>query len=403
MLYPNFVENGKFYSLDNSRSELDQIVSLSNNLKELHHITSLGYDSFDELILKYLKTGLQIFGLKIGIVSKIIDKDYIICNAITPDGSINKDDIFILKDTYCHQVYLTREVLGFPHVGGMEDMKDHPVYQNMQLEAYISAPIYLDNELFGTLNFSSVEARQNGFSEHERDLISLMANSIGNFLKLDSREKQLIKANDRLKRLVGHVVHDLRNPIGSIVNFAQLIDVNEPDLPAIGHHIETQASKSLEMIRTILEMAAIGTGKVELKRQEFDFTKLIRSTIDQYSTMLNQKRLSILSDVDEDIIIDADENRMIQVIDNLVTNAIKYSLPGKSINLQCSARKDCIDFSLTNEMKLNDQAEFDVDKHVGFGQEIVRGILQLHGSKLELSAKGNLYNAKFSLPIGVIE
>jgi GAF domain-containing protein len=182
--YPDFVDNETFFAMDDSHTGLELALRLSENLKKIHYLTIASYQNFDELILKYLNTGIEIFNMKIGIVSKIKDDRYLICNAMTPDGSLKKGDIFPLEGTYCWEVCISGEILGFPHVGIMDEMKDHPVYQNMKLESYLSAPIYLNDALYGTLNFTSTEPREFGFSEHEKDLIGLMANSIGSFLAL---------------------------------------------------------------------------------------------------------------------------------------------------------------------------------------------------------------------------
>ena len=120
--------------------------------------------------------------MQTGIVSHITDdKDYIIKDVISPLDVIHPDDVYPLEGTYCREVYKSHKTLGFPHVGEMHELKEHPVYVNLRLEAYISAPIYVHDTIYGTLNFTSTEPRTYGFSEHEHDLISMMAQSIGNF------------------------------------------------------------------------------------------------------------------------------------------------------------------------------------------------------------------------------
>jgi signal transduction histidine kinase len=101
-------------------------------------------------------------------------------------------------------------------------MNCHPAYQNLKLEAYLSAPIFVERYLYGTLNFTSTESRANGFSRHKHDLIALMANSIGNYIMLRQKEEELVDLNKRIKRFVGYLAHDLRNPIGSIIGLAQM-------------------------------------------------------------------------------------------------------------------------------------------------------------------------------------
>ncbi|MCW8988624.1 MAG: GAF domain-containing protein, partial [Gammaproteobacteria bacterium] len=204
MKYPEFIKSKIFYSLDKSKSETEQLAGLSENLKTLHQLSSRHFDSFEDLIASYLKAGIDIFQMETGIVSEIInDKDYIIKDVISPLDVLEAGSKFELEGTYCREVHKTKKVIGLPHVGEIEEMKGHPVYQNLKLEAYISAPIFVHDVLFGTLNFTSLAPRENGFSEHEHDLISLMANAIGNFILLQNKENSLLQLNERLKKLVG--------------------------------------------------------------------------------------------------------------------------------------------------------------------------------------------------------
>ncbi len=401
MNYPQFVDNQTYYSMDTSRTELQQLVGLSNNLKKIHLLTTSNFRDFDQLIQEYLKTGLEIFNMKIGIVSRIDENDYIICNAISPEDAIKKDDVFPLEDTYCREVFHSKAVLGFPHVGGMNEMKDHPVYQNMKLESYISAPIYSNGVLFGTLNFTSTIPRKYGFSEHERDLISLMANSIGSFLELNQKESELIAANDRLKRLVGYVAHDLRNPLSSIHGLASFVNRgDEQQRLQISKYIQNSAENALEMVHTILETAAMGTGKIELKKTNADFSELISSVKGQFSDSIDEKNIRFELNCVQGLIVEIDPSRMEQVLTNLYSNAIKFTPDGGVISTTVS-RSDLgmIDFMISNEMEeaRTEKQIRDHEKSVGFGQDIVREILKLHDSELKILETGKEYKASFSI------
>ena len=404
MIYPAFVENEKFFSLDSSQSELDRTIRLAESLKKIHFLTNKHYHDFDTLILEYLNTGIEIFGMKIGIVSNIVKDDYIICNAISPDNSIHKNDIFALQDTYCREVFHSSKVLGFPHVGGLEEMKDHPVYQNMKLEAYISAPIFVSGELFGTLNFTSTTPRDNGFSEHERDLISLMADSIGAFLVLSQKEKDLSSANDRLKRLSGFVSHDLRGPLLTIRSFAELLKngVDPAKLSKIADMILLSANKGAEMVETILESAAMGTGKIEMKMETVDFSELFLKRIDAYQSTSLNKEFSFQIDCDQELFVSIDPQRMEQVLNNLISNTVKYTpAKGKIIFVAKRSSDDGVTVTITNDLQESTKSankKFDSTMSVGFGLEIVRDILLLHNSKLSIDFETGVYIVNFHLP-----
>lgn len=200
---PKFVDNSSYSVLDDSLSETEHLYGMLNNIKRIHHLTVQSWDSHEDLISSLLKAGCQIFALETGIVSRIVDQSYeIIALSTTLDG-LESGAVFDLKGTYCYDVFRFRRIIGYPEVGQLRHMKDHPVYQAMKLEAYLSAPIYVNDELFGTINFTSKEARKDGFSEHEHDLIMLLAGAIGNQLRLDEEKKKLKDSNERMRSLVG--------------------------------------------------------------------------------------------------------------------------------------------------------------------------------------------------------
>ena len=85
---PPFIENKDFFSMNLSKSETDQLISLANNLKKIHAVTTKNFDDFDQLMLEYLKIGLEVFEMKIGIVSEIKDTEYHVCNVVADDDDL---------------------------------------------------------------------------------------------------------------------------------------------------------------------------------------------------------------------------------------------------------------------------------------------------------------------------
>lgn len=402
MIYPSFVENRRFYALDSSQSEEMKLMNLAENFKKLQYLTTRHYQDFDQLILEYLKSGNEIFGMKIGIVSKIEGDEYLVCNVDTQEYEVKKGDIFSLEGTYCREVVNSNQVICFPHVGIIDEMKTHPVYENMKLESYISAPIYVKSKLYGTLNFSSTETRAFGFSEHERDFISIMADSIGSFLELSLKEEELKEANERLKKLVGFVAHDLRNPLGSIQTSIDLVKSGQPvNLDRIAEIIRLSAESALEIVHTILETAAMGTGKVELNVSSVNFSEMMTHKVLELEKLLEGKGINLVSHIKSDVVADVDENRIKQVLDNLSSNMVKYTPPGGHIEILLQENEEHqLTAIFKNTMSphiASGNIDFDVTRSVGFGLEIIREILKLHHSKLHLNSKDNCFIASFSV------
>jgi signal transduction histidine kinase len=402
MNYPSFVDNKTYFALDSGLSELEQATSLAENLKKIHLLTTKHYSAFTSLIDEYLQTGLEIFQMEVGIVSRIEGDDYFICEAISPGNVFASGDVFPLRDTYCYEVFRSNQVIGFPHVGLLVEMKSHPVYLNMRLESYLSAPIYKEGKLFGTLNFTSTQVRKNGFSEHERDLISLMANAIGSFLVLQDKEQDLIQSNTRLKELVGYVAHDLRGPMGSILTVAEMLHyLEDEEKDEVIQEIAKSTKKSLNMVYNILELAAMGTGKIELQRSKVCFKSEVEDALRQVQMLAHAKHLEIEANL-EPFECMLDQERMGQVLINLLSNAIKYAPAHSTVRvaLDVNGSGDA-ELSIENSLDATSLSAKDktrrLEDSVGFGLEIVREVLGLHDSALRVNVTANAYSTSFVL------
>lgn len=403
MDYPIFIANNQYFALHDDIPYEQQCRALANDIKRIHALSSEHYASFEALINQYLKAGLEIFSMETGIVSHINSSacTYRVEAVVSPLDVLSVGDIFELKDTYCHEVVQTKQVIGFPQVGKHPDMCLHPVYQNLKLEAYLSAPIWLEKELFGTLNFTSRVPRQHGFSEHEQDLIALLASSIGNFLMLQQKEQALQKANERLKMFIGYVSHDLRNPLGTIKNMASMGLKRGPEtgrIHEIFQRIENSSENALELVSSILDVAALGTGNLHLNCDMENLSKLLRDALAEINPLAELQQLSFSIDVNPDTEVWVDALRIKQVLLNLLNNACKYAPSGSQINIFSEPNKDGIEFGICNGVAPEFSANAEtLLPSTGFGLQIVREVLQAHKSELTIDNSNNTFCAKCTL------
>ncbi|WP_156496810.1 GAF domain-containing protein, partial [Alcanivorax sp. HI0083] len=159
-------------------------------LRELHQLSLLPGGDFAQLYAAYLDVGCRLLGLSIGIVSRIEDGDYEVLAVQPGDGGISTGDHFPLGDTYCSTVVSKQGAVALHHVGELAEMRSHPVYVGMQLESYMAVPLYVQGEIFGTLNFSDPAPRNEPFSIEEMEFLELMGKSLGQALEQDHLNQQ---------------------------------------------------------------------------------------------------------------------------------------------------------------------------------------------------------------------
>lgn len=129
-----------------------------------------------------LKNGYQRLDMETGIISRIVGESYTIVCVVSELGIFESGAQFELKDTYCSEVIKKRTVVTYREVGSIDAMVHHPVYVAVQIESYIGVPLFVNNQLFGTLNFSAVEPRSQNFTRQEIDFVENLALEVGTLL-----------------------------------------------------------------------------------------------------------------------------------------------------------------------------------------------------------------------------
>ena len=148
-----------------------------NPLRAFHNIVANQAISFDAKVEQLLGFGLELFGLEIGIVSKVINQTYLIQFVESPIPELTPGMTFTLEETYCMHTLKAQQATGFYHAGKSE-IASHPCYHTQGLEAYLGAPILLNDEAYGTVNFSSPNP-VSPFPPEAYDYVELIAQWLG--------------------------------------------------------------------------------------------------------------------------------------------------------------------------------------------------------------------------------
>lgn len=179
--------------------ETGRLAELTRHFREFHRLSLSRYGSYSELYADYLRTGARLFDMPVGIVSRISDGQYRIL-AVEPDTiEFVSGDVMPLGETYCSLVFERGVAMAVAHAEENDDLCTHPLYLRSRLEAYLAAPIRVNGEIFGTLNFSSPKVRQRGFTDSDLELIELMAGRIGQVIEQDQVDRERRDAVNRLR------------------------------------------------------------------------------------------------------------------------------------------------------------------------------------------------------------
>ncbi|WP_293625835.1 diguanylate cyclase [Salinisphaera sp.] len=179
----------------------DQSARVANEhaLHGLHAITSDQSLSFADRRHAILELGCEHFGMPIGMVSHIEDQAYQVVDIVDGVSDIKPGQVFPVSETYCCHTIVAEGPFAVDRTGEGE-LCEHPCYQRFALESYIGAPLTLDGQIVGTLNFSSTEPTGE-FTTYDLDLIGMFAQWLDHEI---ARERDLLAlrgAQDELARL----------------------------------------------------------------------------------------------------------------------------------------------------------------------------------------------------------
>jgi len=177
--------------------------------------------------------------------------------------------------------------------------------------------------------------REAALERAEAEVVRLRNVELVAALAETERHREVAEQASRVKtELLSIAAHDLKNPLGAIIGCADLMLLQAPaDWPDrdLARHIQNTTRQMLQIITDLLESTAIDSGKLRLHIQRIDLGELAARVVGRNQRQAALKGQSIHLDAEPGCLCDADETRIEEVVDNLVSNAIKYSPHGLPI------------------------------------------------------------------------
>ena len=151
-----------------------------------------------------LAQAAQLMGFDVGLLSHIASDTYTVIVAHAPGTDIFPGSAFDLADTYCSETLRRGDLLAIQDADASE-FGTHPCHTVFGLKSYIGAPVRIDGEFWGTLNFSSAAPLAEPIPQADQDLTRLLAVWVGSVLERDTRDQQLAEETGRLTSVVDQV------------------------------------------------------------------------------------------------------------------------------------------------------------------------------------------------------
>ncbi len=250
-------------------------------------------------------------------------------------------------------------------------------------------------------------------AEDERLLAALGARA-AEALAWRSVHDELHRAVNSRDDILAVVAHDLRNPLNVIVLAANALAPRLPDSSArrTVDRIIAGAHRADRLIRDLLEINAIETGRFSIETRPVDPAVLILAALESQQSLVADASVIIGTDLSPQLpLIEADEERLLEVLENLIGNAIKFTSEGGSITVGASSERDEIriwvedsgsGIAPENLPYIFDrfwQARSKERRGTGLGLTICKAIIEQHGGRIWAeSAVGRGTKVSFAIP-----
>ncbi len=157
---------------------------------------------------------------------------------------------------------------------------------------------------------------------------------------LEEQNKALERLNIEKNNFLNIVAHDLKNPLASVRAFAEIsgYEKTTPEKRTIYlQHIATSADRMFELIKNLLDVNMIESGKMGLKPVELCLNDLITNYLKQASVVALSKQINLVAQLPENrIYLQTDKARLEQILENFISNGMKYSPAGSNVKVQLS-------------------------------------------------------------------
>jgi signal transduction histidine kinase len=238
---------------------------------------------------------------------------------------------------------------------------------------------------------------------------------------LKDANAQLEVLNQEKNRFLSIAAHDLRNPISTAISFTDILLNNADVFPEDRRQkylkvIEERLQFSLKLMAELLDVSRIESGSLQLQTSLNDYRELLEQTI-QFNQLVGKwKNISIGLECGEgEMVFSFDLSKMEQVLNNLISNAIKYSQPGTEVSVSVQFANGMVETAVRDQgvgipeselgqifepFKKSSSRPTAGESSTGLGLAIAKKIVEEHGGHIGVESKpGAGSTFTFSLPL----
>lgn len=233
---------------------------------------------------------------------------------------------------------------------------------------------------------------------------------------LNYASSELSKLDNLRRELIANVSHDLRTPLTMITGYGEVMrDIPGENTPENVQVIIDESTRLTELVNDMLDLSKLQAGESVLEKSVFDLTETVRSALTRYNKLTEHHGYSIEFVAESSTTVEADRKKILQVVYNLINNAVNYSGEDKRVRVLQTLSGDTVRISVSDngdgispeDLPRIWDRYYKVDRvhrrgvvGTGIGLTVVKGILEAHGCRYGVESEpGHGSTFWFELPV----
>lgn len=237
-------------------------------------------------------------------------------------------------------------------------LKDHPGSDSTRLIvdegmcSSLTCPLLAMGKPIGFIFFSSTKPF--AYEHAHVELFMQIANQISLIAEKSHLYQRLVELNDLKNKFLGIAAHDLRNPLTVIKGHLELLndnllgEISAVQRESVKNMIE-YCDNMLNLINNLLDVSAIESGVIELKPRELDLRDFLEKNVQFHKITASAKAITFKTDFGDLPKMKIDPDRMAQVMNNLISNALKFSLPQTTVTVKAKNLGQCVEIAVIDQ------------------------------------------------------
>ncbi|MDI6400650.1 ATP-binding protein [Balneolaceae bacterium ANBcel3] len=225
--------------------------------------------------------------------------------------------------------------------------------------------------------------------------------------ELENEKEKLKRANIVLSRFMSIAAHDLRNPVGVITSYADMLEAEKEDPEAVAEYsvlIRSSGNRVMRLLDDLVNFKRISGNEMELKMEHLDIASLLQNIGKEYQIIFQSKEQKLDIRTPKGCTVKTDPEKIRSIIENLLTNASKYTPKGGEIRLEaaCCSDQDRLTITISDNGQGFSEEDLELlfkefqtlssrptggEGSTGLGLYIVKNLIDIIGAEIEVESE----------------